>query len=107
MTDKKSFAEYLTPETRAEALRKASATRAERALVRKNIAAGKLAFSELVARREDPVVGRMKVQQVLLAFPGVGKAKAAKLIEAAGVNPSRRIQGLGSRQIEVLTEALG
>ena len=40
----------------------------------------------------------------LKAVPGVGQARAAVIMEAAGVAPNRRLAGVGSRQVAQLTQ---
>ena len=75
-----------TPEERAKALEKA-------AQVRK-------------ARKDDPLVSKMKVKEFLQAIPGIGGAKADKIMHDANIPGNRRLGGLGIRQVEALLEYL-
>ena len=97
----------MTPEQRAAALEKAKETRRARAEVREQIKAGKLSAAKALERRDDPIVGKIKVIQFIQAFPGFGKAKAEKLMEEIGIAENRRLSGLGEKQIAALVEALG
>ena len=67
----------LTPEQRADALKKAAAARKARAELKGELKAGRLTL-EQVLKREDDTVGKMKVSVVLESLPGVGKVRAAR-----------------------------
>ncbi len=43
---------------------------------------------------------------MLEALPGVGKVRAKKLMDNIGISETRRIQGLGKRQKELLFKEL-
>ena len=70
------------------------------------IKAGEITAADALAKRDDPIVGKIKVAQFLQSFPGWGKVRAAKLMEEAGIQENRRLAGLGERQVEKLVEAL-
>jgi 3-methyladenine DNA glycosylase/8-oxoguanine DNA glycosylase len=91
----------LTPEQRADALAKAAAARAARSAAKAALAAGKLSLADVLADGESPLQ-RARVREVLTAMPGIGDKTAGKLLDAAGISPSRRIQGLGVNQRRVL-----
>ncbi|MDA8399141.1 MAG: integration host factor, actinobacterial type [Actinomycetota bacterium] len=96
----------LTQEQRKEALAKAAKVRRERAEIKEKLKSGSLSFSKLLDRAaKDDTVGKMKVLSVLESLPGLGKVKARRLMETAGVSESRRLQGLGAKQREALLEA--
>jgi hypothetical protein len=97
----------LSAEDRAKALEKAAAVRQKRAEYRAKIKAGDMSFADVMKKADDPVIARMKVSTLLESLPGFGKAKAAKLMEEIGISESRRVQGLGARQREMLMERLG
>ena len=97
----------LTPEQRADALKKAAKARQERAKLREEIKSGKLSFAQVMKKSADPVVARMRVATLLESLPGFGKAKAAKIMAELEISESRRVQGLGARQREALMERLG
>jgi len=49
----------------------------------------------------------LKVKSLLESLPGVGKVKAAKVMDEIGIADNRRIQGLGTQQRQALLDALG
>ena len=57
--------------------------------------------------RENDIVGKMKVSAVLEALPGVGKVRARKIMEEIGISESRRISGLGAKQLAALEREFG
>lgn len=96
----------LTPEQRAAALAKAQAARKERSELLAAVKAGSVSVSTLLARSDD-ITKKTKVAQVLRALPGYGPAKAAALMEEAGIDENRRVGGLGDQQRRKLLEAVG
>lgn len=97
----------LSDAQRAEALKKAAKARQARAELRGKIKAGNTSFAEVMKRADDPIVARMKVSTLLESLPGYGKAKATRIMQELGISDSRRVQGLGARQREMLMERLG
>lgn len=96
----------MTEEQRAAALEKAKETRRKRAEVREKIKDGKLTAKKALAKRDDPIYGKIKVSQFIESFPGYGKAKAEKLMAEIGIAEGRRLSGLGEKQVAALIEAL-
>lgn len=96
----------MTPEQRQAALEKARVVRTKRSELTKKIQMGLVKPAEVLDDVKDPIVGRMKVKSFINAVPGYGKVKAEKLMEELGIQESRRLQGLGSRQMEGLKKAL-
>ena len=96
----------LSDADRKAALKKAAEARARRAAVRAEIKAGTLKFSDVMKRSDDPIIARMKVSTLLESLPGYGKAKAQRIMEELAISESRRVQGLGARQREMLMERL-
>lgn len=96
----------LSEADRQSALKKAAEARAKRAAVRADIKAGKIGFAEVLKRADDPIIARMKVSALLESLPGFGKAKAARVMDELEISESRRVQGLGARQREMLLERL-
>jgi hypothetical protein len=93
----------LNKEQRREALAKAAEARRKRAEIKAQLKAGKLNLPELLSR-DDDVVGKMKVSNVLESLPGVGKVRAGKLMEKLDISASRRVRGLGTKQRGALLE---
>ncbi len=93
----------LTAEQRKEALEKAAKVRKERAEIKKSLKEGKLKVSDILAKAKDnDIFAKMTVKSVIESLPGVGKMRAAKIMEEIGISETRRIKGLGSKQIEAL-----
>ena len=97
----------LSAEDRVKALEKAKAARIKRAKIREDLKAGEVSVDEVLSMRDDPVVGRMKVSTFIETLPGYGKAKASKLMRELKIAESRRLRGLGTRQLSALKERLG
>lgn len=87
------------------ALRKANRTRLWRARAKAEIKAGRMSPSELMA---DPPehARKMKVIDLLLATPQVGRTKAMKILRRAGVGPTRVLADLTTRQRSEVLAAL-
>ena len=96
----------MTPEQRAAALEKARIVRAKRSELTQKLSMGLLTPAEVLDQTENPVIGRMKVKAFVNALPGFGKVKTEKLMEELGIPAERRLQGLGSNQMQALKDAL-
>jgi len=97
----------LSEADRKAALEKAAQARQARAELRQKIKSGKMSFADVMKNADDPIVARMKVSTLLESLPGFGKAKAAKIMDELEISASRRVQGLGARQREMLMAKLG
>ena len=95
----------LTPEQRQAALDKAAASRRERAEVKNRLKnSGGSILDVLHEGQTNEVIGKMRVVDLLQAMPGLGKVRARQLMERIGISESRRVRGLGSKQIAALKE---
>ncbi|GAA2818502.1 integration host factor, actinobacterial type [Crossiella cryophila] len=93
----------LTEEQRAAALEKAAAARRARAELKERLKRGGTNLKEVLKSAEtDEVLGKMKVSALLEALPGVGKVRAAQIMERLEIATSRRLRGLGDRQRKAL-----
>lgn len=98
----------LTPEQRKAALDKAAASRRERAEVKRRLKHGEATIGEVIQRgRTDEVVGKMRAADLLALMPGVGKVRARQIMERLGIAESRRVRGLGAKQIAALETEFG
>lgn len=89
----------LTPEQRSAALAKAADARRARAEVKDRLKHSRASLAEVLdAGESDDTIGKMRVSAVLESMPGVGKVRAARIMERVGIAPSRRIRGLGAKQ---------
>lgn len=97
----------LSEADRRKALEKAALARQERAELRRKIKSGAISFADVMNGVDDPIIARMKVATLLESLPGFGKAKALKIMAELEISESRRVQGLGARQRELLMQRLG
>jgi len=98
----------LTPEQRAAALEKAAAARKARAELKERLKRNGTSLSDVLnAGDTDDVIGKMRVSAVLEALPGVGKVRAAKIMERLDISPTRRVRGLGAKQRSALEHEFG
>ena len=93
----------LTPEQRHAALEKAAAARRERAEVKNRLKHSGASLAEVLHESKDnEVIGKMKVLDLLQSMPGLGKVRARQMMERIGISESRRVRGLGANQIASL-----
>lgn len=93
----------LSPEQRAEALQKAAAARRVRADLKDRLKRQEMSVGDVLrAGATDDIVGKMRVSAVLEALPGLGKARAQKIMERLEISPTRRVRGLGANQRKAL-----
>lgn len=93
----------LTPEQRQAALDKAAASRRERAAVKNRLKHSGASITEVLRDGEsNEVIGKMRVLELLQSMPGLGKVRARQLMERLGIAESRRVRGLGSKQVAAL-----
>ena len=98
----------LTPEQRQAALEKAAASRRERAEVKNRLKHAGASISEVLHEgHRNEVIGKMRVVDLLCSMPGVGKVRAKQLMQRLGIAESRRVRGLGARQVEALEREFG
>ena len=93
----------LTPEQRQAALDKAAASRRERAAVKNRLKNSGASIIEVVREGQtNEVIGKMRVIDLLQAMPGLGKVRARQLMERLSIAESRRVRGLGVKQVAAL-----
>jgi hypothetical protein len=93
----------LTAEQRAAALEKAAVARRTRAQLKERLKRNGTTLSDVLATgATDDVIGKMRVSEVIESMPGVGKVRAAKIMEKLDIAPSRRLRGLGAKQRSAL-----
>ena len=96
----------ISAEDRQKALEKAQKVRKERAAMREEMKAGKMLIRDVIDRKEEDIVGGMRVKYVLESLPGIGKIRAKEIMEQIGIDENRKIKGLGARQVAALLERL-
>ena len=93
----------LSPAQRAAALEKAAEIRKARAELKDQLKAGKTTLPKVLDQaNSDEVVGKIKVSAVLQSMPGIGKVRAAQIMEKLKIAESRRLRGLGEQQRKAL-----
>lgn len=93
----------LTPEQRQAALQKAAASRRERAEVKNRLKNSGAHISDVIREGQvNEVIGKMKVVDLLQSLPGLGKVRARQVMERLGIAESRRVRGLGTKQVAAL-----
>lgn len=60
-------------------------------------------IAEVLAEGEaNEVIGKMRVSELLQSMPGLGKVRSAQVMERLKISESRRVRGLGAKQIAAL-----
>ena len=95
----------LTPKQRADALLKATEVRSARRAFKDAVARGDYGLGPALAlARANEALAGIRVVDLLVCLPGVGPKRAEALMSEARIAPSRRVRGLGQRQMAALTE---
>lgn len=95
----------LTPEQRQAALEKAAASRRERAEIKNRLKNAGASIADVIREGQvNEVVGKMRVVDLLQSMPGLGKVRARQVMERLGIAESRRVRGLGVKQVAALAE---
>ncbi len=93
----------LTPEQRQAALLKAAAARRERAEVKNRLKNSGASISDVIDEgRTNEVIAKMRVVDLLQSLPGLGKVRARQVMGRLGIAESRRVRGLGTKQVAAL-----
>lgn len=94
-----------SPTQRLEALKLANAVRTERALLKRDLKAGRVRI-ETILRDPPECVHSAKVADIMLAVPRYGRVKVAKVLQRCRISPSKSVIGLSDRQRGELVNAL-
>jgi DNA uptake protein ComE-like DNA-binding protein len=95
----------LTPEQRQAALEKAAASRRERAEVKNRLKHSGATLVEVVTEAQhNQVIAKMRVSELLQSMPGIGKVRAQQVMEKLKISQTRRVRGLGAKQVAALIE---
>lgn len=99
---------HRTPEQRAAALASAQRVRQVQAQVKQMLKTGELGCSEVLGRIDEAdAIARLRVVDLLQSLPRVGPVGARRAMERLGIAPSRRLAGLGPRQLQALRDEFG
>jgi hypothetical protein len=88
---------------RLDALGEANRIRTFRAGLKRDLKAGRLSFLDVL---RNPDCATMKVIDVLLAMPKIGRVKADKALRGAKVSPAKTCGGITDRQLGELSRRL-
>lgn len=91
------------PEQSMAALERANEIRCGRALVKQDLRAGRLTVHQAL---EHEYCQSMRLIDLLLCLPRVGRVKALRIVSRLQLSPERRIDMLTSRQAAALEHAL-
>jgi hypothetical protein len=98
----------LSPEQRAAALEKAGRVRKERADLKGRLKQGSVTLPQVLTQAQtDESIGGMRVSALLGALPGVGKARAAQIMDRLGIAEARRVRALSRQHQAALTAEFG
>lgn len=88
-----------SPEARARALKASAKARSERTAMQRKLKSGKIQLSDVfdMSERRD-AIAKTRVKILLQNLPGVGPAGALRAMEELGIDPHRRVRGLGDHQ---------
>lgn len=94
-----------TRDQRLLALRQANEVRSRRAALKQRLASGQVPIEDVLSQPPE-YVGTAKVYDLLLAVPGIGPAKGARLLSRCRIAASKTVAGLTERQRTELTGLL-
>lgn len=95
-----------TLEQRRQALARANTIRSQRAQLKRDLKAGKAWVVDVLLEPDD-WADTMKVFDLLIAVPKIGRVKVNKTLVAARISPSKTVGGLSPRQRRELVGLLG
>jgi hypothetical protein len=90
---------------RRDALRTANEVRSYRAQLKRDLKARRVKAVDVLLDPEERVA-TMKVFDLLLAVPKVGRVKVNKILNGERISPSKTVGGLSARQRAVLAGVL-
>ncbi len=82
---------------RMEALNRANEIRTERAVLKRDLKAGRKSPHDLLLSPPEWLES-MKIFDFLFALPKIGRVKANKILQVSRISPSKTIGGLSARQ---------
>lgn len=95
----------LSKADRVIAGRKAVQARKVRSEIKSKLSSGELSIFELFDDKREPIL-RMKLSDALKAVPGIGEKRLENIFAKTGISKSRRIAGVGRKQISLLRQEL-
>jgi guanylate kinase len=96
----------LSADARIAAALKAVSARKERSEVKSKLASGDISIFDLFTDTRDSII-RMKLSDALKSVPGVGLKRMEQIFAKTGISKSRRIAGVGRKQLYLAQAELG
>lgn len=96
----------LDDDARSRGRMNAIEARRQRARIKDELAAGTRAIASVLDQRQDPILSRLRIDEVLRALPGIGPAKTARILKVCDIDPKRRLGQLGDLQARRVIDAL-
>lgn len=90
---------------RLSALQAANATRSYRSQLKKDVKAGRILVATLLLYPPEKIK-TMKIFDLLISSPRMGKVKANRLLSACRISPSKTIEGMTKRQRDEMVALL-
>lgn len=94
----------ISDEKRMEGLNAAIEQRRVNAAIKNAVRSKSHTFSWALNNEE---AGPIRVYQLIMSVPGVGKVRAERIMAECGISKNRRVRGLGVNQRSKLIEILG
>src|SRR3954454_1704488 len=91
---------------RMDALKTANERRSRRARLKRDVRAGRVDARDILIAPPEWVLG-MKVVDLMLAIPKLGRIKTNRVFANERISPSKTIGGLSERQRDALVGVLG
>jgi hypothetical protein len=94
-----------SPEQRLDALARANQVRSARAQLKRDLAAGSLKLARVLAD-PPPCAHTARVRDLLMAVPGIGRARAGRALAHCRIAEAKTVAGLSGRQRAELIDLL-
>lgn len=96
----------ITPEQRAENMKKAAESKKARVKIKEDLKSGVLKVEEVLNNTKDRIIGGIKVSQVFHSLPKVGKKKAEDLLMKLNFKPDKKLSALKEKNVDEIKELL-
>lgn len=94
---------HLSADQRRAALDKAAQARQVRAEVKNRLKHSGASLADVIAdAKTNEMIAKLRVRDLLQSMPGVGKVRAQEIMDRIGIADSRRLRGLGTKQVQAL-----
>lgn len=91
---------------RARGRGQAIEARRRRAQVKADLSGGRRTLASVLDQRHDPILSRLRIDEVLRALPGIGPARTRRILDDCEIDPKRRLGQLGDLQVSRVEDAV-